>query len=152
MSGPCAANGANTGSSRGPSRTIAGRERSDEHAHRIISSNPGARVPVSTGDALLVLCTCPDEAVARDLARRVVEARLAACVNILPSVRSIYTWQGEIADDAEALMLVKTRDECFERLQQTIVDAHPYDVPEVVGIDIERGFEPYLSWITDTTA
>ena len=88
---------------------------------------------------------------APDLARAIVSARLAACVNVVGGVRSIYTWKGEVCDDAEALMVAKTRAELFEALWQKIVELHPYEVPEVIALPIAAGHAPYLAWLEEST-
>ena len=99
---------------------------------------------------LLVLVTCPPER-APGLARTLVEDRLAACVNILPAVRSIYSWKGEVCDDGEALLVVKTRASLFDALRGAIVAGHPYEVPEVIAIPIVAGSQPYLDWLASST-
>jgi periplasmic divalent cation tolerance protein len=96
---------------------------------------------------LLVLCTCPDTETAGRIARTLVEERLAACVNRVPGIASTYRWQGEILDDAEILLLIKTTREHFEALRTRLVELHPYDVPEVIALDITRGHAPYLDWL-----
>ena len=98
----------------------------------------------------VVLCTAPpDEAVA--LAREVVGRRLAACVNIVPGLRSIYRWKGEICDDAESLMVIKTRADCVASLTETLLELHSYDTPEVIALPIEEGAgnPAYLQWLMD---
>lgn len=99
-------------------------------------------------DVLVVLCTCPDEETAGALAAGLVEERLAACVNILPAIRSIYRWQGETCDDAEALMVIKTTAEAFAAVQDWLIDAHPYDTPEVIALPVAAGSAVYLGWVT----
>lgn len=95
----------------------------------------------------MVYCTCPDSGVAHSIARSLVEQRMAACVNLLPAVRSIYTWQGEIHDDAEVLLLIKTDRSHFQSLSDIITGIHPYEVPEIIGVPLEAGYQPYLEWI-----
>jgi periplasmic divalent cation tolerance protein len=96
---------------------------------------------------LLVLNTCPDEAVAESIAEVLVSQKLAACVNILPKIRSIYAWKGNIERDNEVLLLIKTRKEQFQALEQTIVQLHPYELPEIIGVSVETGLKDYLNWI-----
>jgi periplasmic divalent cation tolerance protein len=98
----------------------------------------------------VVLCTSPPERAA-DLARAVVEARLAACVNIVPAVRSIYRWDGEICDDGESLLIIKTRSDAVERLTEALLKLHPYDTPEVIALPISDGAgnPAYLKWLLD---
>jgi periplasmic divalent cation tolerance protein len=99
---------------------------------------------------IVVLVTCPPDR-AESLARSVVEERLVACVNILGGVRSIYTWQGKICDDGEALLVLKTRLPLFEQLRARVATLHPYDIPEIIALPILAGHPPYLQWLSDTT-
>lgn len=96
---------------------------------------------------LVVLVTAPSAEKAEEIARTVVEERLAACVNVLPAVRSIYRWEGKVQDDAEALMVVKTRADAFERLRARIGSLHPYECPEVIALPVVAGHAPYLEWL-----
>ena len=105
----------------------------------------------STETFLVVLCTVPSAEVGAQLGRRVVEEQLAACVNILPAVRSIYRWQGAVHDDAEAQLLIKTRASRFEALLELIRSHHPYAEPEVIALPIAQGSPSYLQWITEQT-
>jgi periplasmic divalent cation tolerance protein len=98
-------------------------------------------------EPLVVLCTCPDEAVARRLAGCLVENRLAACVNILPEIRSIYRWQGELQEDGEAMMVIKATRDGYAALEARLLEEHPYDVPEVISLPLEGGSRDYLEWI-----
>lgn len=101
-------------------------------------------------DALEVHVTAPDAAVAERVARALVEERLAACVNIVPGVRSIYRWQGKLCDDAEVLCLVKTRRALFERVKARIAELHPYEVPEVLAFAVAEGSDAYLAWLRES--
>jgi len=96
-------------------------------------------------DALVVLVTAPDAAAAAALARALVEARLAACGNVVPGVRSIYRWEGRVHDEPEALLLLKTTRAGFEALREAILRLHPYQVPEVVALPVEAGSAPSLA-------
>lgn len=102
-------------------------------------------------EAIVVLCTVPDAAVGERLARGAVEARLAACVNILPGVRSIYRWQGRIQDEAEVQLVIKTRAEHFSELEAWLKQHHPYDVPEVIALPAHAVSPAYLAWIENET-
>jgi periplasmic divalent cation tolerance protein len=104
-----------------------------------------------TTTAHVVLCTAPNADEARRLARAVVEARLAACVNLLPAVRSIYRWEGEVHEDEEVLLVVKTAADRVEALVAFLVEHHPYEVPEAIALPITAGSEPYLAWVRDET-
>ena len=99
---------------------------------------------------IVVLVTCPPDR-APELARALVGERLAACANILPEVRSIYSWKGEFCDDGEALLVLKTRAERLEALRERVVALHPYEVPEVIALPIVGGHAPYLSWLAAST-
>ena len=95
----------------------------------------------------LVLCTCPDQATARQLAESLVTKQLAACVNIISGMESIYRWQGNIEHDQELLLLIKTRRQAVTALSREIQALHPYELPEVIAVPIMAGLEPYLQWI-----
>ena len=102
--------------------------------------------------ALLVLTNVPDLECAQLSARTLVEARLAACVNLLPAVHSIYRWQGQIEEATEITLLIKTTSQQIDSLQKAIVKLHPYDVPEIIATPIVAGYAPYLQWIATETA
>ena len=107
-----------------------------------------------SGDARalrVVLCTAPDPNTAARLGRLLVDARLAACVNVLPGLRSIYRWQGAIEDDSEALMIIKSTADRLAELESRLSTEHPYDVPEIVALTPERVASSYLAWaLTET--
>lgn len=96
---------------------------------------------------LIVLTTTPSSGEAEALAQQIVGARLAACVQILPQMKSVYFWEGRIQKEPEHLLLIKTLPEKFEELERFILENHSYDVPEIVGIDVEKVSEGYLSWM-----
>ena len=98
----------------------------------------------------MVLCTCPQES-ADYIADAVLEARLAACVNIVPGVRSKYWWEGKLESDDESLLIIKTRAKLVENLITKIKTAHPYDVPEIIAFEIREGNADYLKWIAEET-
>jgi periplasmic divalent cation tolerance protein len=102
-------------------------------------------------DALLVFTTLPSADKAAELAKLLVEERLAACANLLPAIRSIYRWQGKLQDENEVLLLLKTRAEHLERLKLRILELHPYEVPEVLAVPVESGYQPYLEWLAGET-
>lgn len=95
----------------------------------------------------LVFMTAPDEATAVALTRTVVDERLAACGNVVPTVRSIYRWQGEVHDDAEAMVLFKTTESAAGSLRARLVQLHPYDCPEVLVVNADGGHGDYLAWV-----
>jgi periplasmic divalent cation tolerance protein len=98
-------------------------------------------------DKILVLTTASSKDEARKIARALVERLLAACVNIVPQVDSIYRWEGEVEEGEEWLLIVKTTRPAFERVRDTIKELHSYDVPECICLSIEEGSVEYLSWI-----
>jgi periplasmic divalent cation tolerance protein len=100
-----------------------------------------------TEPAYMVCSTCPDERSAAALAELLVNRHLAACVNVIPGVRSTYRWQGKCQTDDEHLLLVKTTPRRFAEVEQAIREQHPYELPEVVALPIVEGASAYLSWI-----
>lgn len=103
-------------------------------------------------NALLVLTNLPDATSARALAGLLVESRLAACVNILPSCRSVYRWEGRIEEAEEVPLLIKTTTDRYTALEMAIREQHPYELPEIIAVPIERGLPAYLNWIATETA
>jgi periplasmic divalent cation tolerance protein len=101
--------------------------------------------------ALIVLCGCPDEGIAEHIASTLVEERLAACVNRVPGITSTYRWQGKVQHERECLLLVKTTSERFAAVRERIIDLHPYELPEVIAVDIALGHAPYLTWLAVET-
>ena len=102
-------------------------------------------------DVRVVLITAPDAAAAEKLARARVEERLAACVNVLPGVHSFYRWEGSVQDDAELLLVAKTRAERVGALAARVKELHPYDVPEVLELPATGGSQTYLDWVRTET-
>jgi periplasmic divalent cation tolerance protein len=100
---------------------------------------------------LLILCTAPSDEVAATLARGLVEAKLAACVNVVSGLRSFYAWKGELRDEAEVQLLIKSRRARFDALEAWLREHHPYEVPEIIALPIERGSAAYLGWIIEQT-
>lgn len=101
--------------------------------------------------SIVVLTNLPDLAAARALAHRLVEQRFAACINILPAVRSVYRWQGTIEEAEEATLLIKTSASRYAELESAIRAAHPYQLPEIIALPITAGLPAYLDWIEQTT-
>jgi len=102
-------------------------------------------------EGIAVLITTPNEDEAARIGRALVDEKLAACANIVKGVRSIYRWKGEVCDDQECLMVVKTVDERFEALERRVKELHSYDVPEIIALPILKGSEPYLNWVEENT-
>lgn len=102
--------------------------------------------------AVVVLSTAPDDEVAARVARALVEGGLAACVNIVPGVRSIYRWQGKLCDDAERLLVIKTRPARADAVIAAIKANHPYECPEAIVLPITGGAAAYLAWVQENTA
>lgn len=101
---------------------------------------------------IVVLSTVPRAEDAEFLARELVERRLAACVNVLPPLTSIYRWRGEVERTEEVLMVVKTTEDRFDAVREAIVKGHPYDVPEVLALEVKAGHAPYLAWLDDSVS
>lgn len=101
--------------------------------------------------ALLCLSTAPDLATARMLADVLVGERLAACVNLLPGLQSVYRWQGRVESGNEVLLLIKTTRTCLPALQERIVALHPYELPEVLAVEAAGGLPAYLDWVAAQT-
>jgi periplasmic divalent cation tolerance protein len=98
-------------------------------------------------DHIVVLCSCPDSAVAARVAAATVEAGLAACVNRIDGMTSLFRWQDAVQEEEESLLLLKTRRDVFDRLVETIRDNHPYEIPEIIALPIAIGDGAYLDWI-----
>jgi periplasmic divalent cation tolerance protein len=101
-------------------------------------------------DKRLVVTTAPNLSEARTLARTLVERKLAACVNLVPKIESIYRWEGKVESAEEYLLLIKTTVGMFESVRRAIQELHSYDVPECIALAIEDGSMAYLKWITES--
>jgi len=97
----------------------------------------------------VVLVTAPDAAVGARLARTVVEERLAACVNLVPGVRSVYRWEGAVHEDDEVLLVIKTREDRVAALSRRVHELHPYELPELLAVGVVGGSERYLAWLRE---
>lgn len=95
----------------------------------------------------LIYCTCPDQETAERIARQLVSDKLAACVNIVPGVQSVYEWQGQIETAQEHLLLIKSPQARYVAIETAIKAIHPYQLPEIIAVAIERGSAEYLKWI-----
>ncbi|MDD9970448.1 MAG: divalent-cation tolerance protein CutA [Myxococcales bacterium] len=100
---------------------------------------------------LVVLCTAPTPEVGAKLARELVAQRLAACVNIVPAVRSIYEWNGQVEDETESQLVIKTRRQRWDALCAWLEQHHPYDTPEILALSTTAGSEGYLNWVCAQT-
>lgn len=98
----------------------------------------------------LILCTCPDEQIAKTIATSLVEEKLAACVTLLPKVTSIYRWQENVLCEHEVQLIIKTNKDKFNQLSDRINSLHPYDIPEIVAVNIHQGNLQYLNWISES--
>ncbi|KAG8347689.1 putative CutA1 divalent ion tolerance protein [Trypanosoma vivax] len=103
-----------------------------------------------------MFCVCyvttPSKEVARELSQRLVIGRLAACVNIIPAVTSVYRWEGRVCEEEEFLMMIKTRTALVKDVIESVRAHHPYSVPEVISVPISSGNDAYLRWVEDSTA
>ncbi|HMR04965.1 MAG TPA: divalent-cation tolerance protein CutA [Polyangiaceae bacterium] len=103
-------------------------------------------------DAIVILCTAPAEGdAAAQLARALVEERLAACVNVIPGLRSFYRWQGKLEEDTEVQLVIKTRRDHFAAVEAWLKEHHPYDEPEVLALPVIDGSAGYLAWLAEQT-
>ena len=102
-------------------------------------------------DFLILMSTAPDAGTAARIARSLVEESLAACVNVVPAVRSIYAWNGAVQDEQEVLMIAKTTVARAAECRRRLVALHPYEVPEVVAVRLADGHDAYLRWVATAT-
>lgn len=100
---------------------------------------------------LVVIITAPDQAQGEKIARTLIGERLAACVNLIPGVKSFYWWQGKMCEEGEFLLLVKTRSGLLEKLTERVKAIHPYEVPEIIALPIIQGLSEYLDWVRRET-
>jgi periplasmic divalent cation tolerance protein len=105
---------------------------------------------LSDTEAIVVLCTVGAADDAERLARELIERRLAACVNLVPGLVSIYRWKGRVERDEERLLVIKTTAARFEALKAAVLALHPYEVPELIALSITAGHEPYLGWLGES--
>ena len=95
----------------------------------------------------IILCTCPDKDTAEKIALLLITGKVAACVNILPGITSIYLWQQQIESAQEHLLLIKANKSCYQAIEKTISEHHPYELPEIIAVPIDNGLPEYLQWI-----
>lgn len=96
---------------------------------------------------IVTFCTCPDKATAEKIAQLLVEAKLAACVNILPSITSIYSWKGQVESAEEHLLMIKSPQASYSAIETAIRDHHPYELPEIIAVTVGQGLPEYINWI-----
>jgi periplasmic divalent cation tolerance protein len=101
---------------------------------------------------LVIFVTAASQQEGAEIGRTLVGEGLAACANIIPQVRSVYRWKGEIWDEAETLLIIKSREELFERIRRRIRELHSYEVPEIIAIELGKGDADYLKWIEEVTS
>lgn len=99
----------------------------------------------------IINCTTSNKKNALEIAKILVQQKLAACVNIIPNIVSIYTWEKGISEDEEFLMVIKTRKKLFKKVEAAILSKHEYELPEIIMIPIEKGSEKYLEWVKSET-
>lgn len=102
-------------------------------------------------DAIVVLCTCPDQPSADRLCEALLTARLAACINQLPAVTSVYRWEGKVERASEIQLIIKSASRHSAAIEQCILAHHPYRVPEILVLPVQGGHAPYLGWIDEET-
>ncbi|XP_020710224.2 divalent-cation tolerance protein CutA [Athalia rosae] len=115
------------------------------HHTGILGSRAMSYIP---GSLSVAMVTVPTEIVAKKIACDVVKKKLAACVNILPKISSIYEWEGEVKEDQELLLIIKTKTDAIDALTKFVKDNHPYQVCEVISLPIQNGNREYLDWVT----
>src|SRR5687768_1621890 len=103
-------------------------------------------------DAIVILTTLSNSEDAVKLVRNLLDNRLIACGNIFPGVRSLYRWEGKVADEQEVVVLLKTRSGCMNALEKAFAELHPYKVPELLVLAVEGGLDKYLGWINNETS
>ncbi|MCX8123845.1 MAG: divalent-cation tolerance protein CutA [Spirochaetes bacterium] len=99
----------------------------------------------------VIFCTVPSDQVGLEIANTLVSNKLAACVNIIPGLTSIYTWKGEICNDRELLCVIKTKKDLYKEVEEAIKKIHPYEVAEIIALPVTRGSSDYLQWIESVT-
>lgn len=105
-----------------------------------------------SGEIQVLFTTCPDQDSAQGLAAGLLEQQLAACVSVLPGLTSFYRWQGEVQQDAEVLLMIKTAAEVYPALEKYLLEQHPYEVPELLALPVNRGLPAYLDWVAHSVS
>jgi periplasmic divalent cation tolerance protein len=99
----------------------------------------------------IVFVTCPNDKKAEKIANVLLKKKLVACVNITPKIKSLYWWENKIEKSNEVLMIIKTKSKLFKKVEKEIKKIHPYEVPEIISIKIEKGLKKYLNWVKEVT-
>lgn len=99
---------------------------------------------------IVVFCTTPSAEISNQIANECIKKKIAACCNIIPGIRSIYEWEGKVEKSEEQLLMIKSTEDNFKALENTINEIHPYDVPEIISVKINNGNESYLKWINQS--
>ncbi|MCW8846831.1 MAG: divalent-cation tolerance protein CutA [Gammaproteobacteria bacterium] len=99
---------------------------------------------------LMVYCTCPEDTTAAQIASILVEERLAACANRIPAMSSTFRWQDKVQTNSEVQLILKTTDRVYPALEKRILELHPYDLPEILAIEVQGGLPGYVEWIVDS--
>lgn len=103
----------------------------------------------SATDIQILFCTVPDPETGQRIAAHLVEYRLAACVNLLPGIESVYRWQGKVQRDGEALLMIKIRVADYSGVEAAILGLHPYELPEIIAVPVTGGLPAYLNWVSE---
>jgi len=114
--------------------------------------NQDSAISSLNSDVILIYTTTPDTKTGAEIARTLLNERLVACVNVLPDIRSLYRWKGEICDETETALIMKTTSECFKEVEARIRQLHPYELPEIISIPISNGLADYLNWVHTETS
>ncbi len=102
-------------------------------------------------DIIVVMVTAATESHGLEIGRSLIEEKLAACVNLIKGLRSLYMWEGRLSDDQEILMLIKTRRSLFPKLKDRVIELHTYEVPEIIALPVVEGSSSYLKWVAEMT-
>jgi periplasmic divalent cation tolerance protein len=100
-------------------------------------------------DNIVVFCTVPSENIAKKIAGELIKNHIAACCNIVKGLTSIYFWENQVQEDNELLLIIKTKNKMFDKLEKTILEIHPYEIPEIIALPIIRGHNKYIKWIDE---
>lgn len=101
--------------------------------------------------SIIVYCTVPSPESAEQIAVKLIQHKIAACCNIIPGLTSIYSWEGKIEKDSELLLMIKSTEENYKKIENEIINLHPYEVPEIISLEINEGSREYLNWIHQNT-